>query len=316
MRHGSSRTPGRCHPAAGEQGFTLLETMVALLVLLVVMASVMSSMLRFSQTQGMVWNRSNMHGAVRSATELLQQEVGQAGRVSLPSSVWMLTAVTSPGWRTVAVTSTAGMFAGEQLVIDTGADEETVTALAVGSASITANFSRTHSLMNPVPVTVRGGFATGIVPTNMTNGSTASLLKLYGDINGDGNLVYVEYVCDTANGTLSRNMMPFNAATKQAVNASQVLLTNVLPNPGGAPCFTYEQKTVYSLTYVLNLAITLTSRTQVRDRSTGQFQTETKALLNVAPRNVFETWQLASIGATNRIQPMPPSVLNLLPTAH
>jgi hypothetical protein len=107
-------------------------------------------------------------------------------------------------------------------------------------------------------------------------------------------------------------MMPFSSASKPAVNAGQVLLSNVLPNPGGTPCFTYEQKIVNGNTYVINVAISLTTQTQFRDRVTGQFQTETKALLNVAPRNVFDAWQLASIGSANRIQPMPPSVVNLL----
>jgi hypothetical protein len=48
------------------------------------------------------------------------------------------------------------------------------------------------------------------------------------------------------------------------------------------------------------------------DPVTKLFQTETKALLNVAPHNVFNTWELASIGLSNRIQPMPPTILALL----
>jgi hypothetical protein len=51
----------------------------------------------------------------------------------------------------------------------------------------------------------------------------------------------------------------------------------------------------------------------VIDPITKQFQLETKALLNVSPRNVFNVWQLASAGVTDRIQPMPPTVTALLP---
>ena len=313
MRDGSVRPSARLQSASADQGFTLLETLVALTVLLIVMGVVMTSMIQFSQTQSLVWNRANMHGAVRSATELLQQEVGQAGRVSLAEGLVMTVAVTTAGSNTVSVTSTANMFVGEQLVIDAGQSEETVTVTAVNSAtSFTANFASPHS--SGVPVTVRGGFASGVVPTTMTNGSTGGVLKIYGDINGDGNMVYIEYVCDTAGGNLYRNTMSFSSAPpKLAVNAGQILLTNVLPNPGGTPCFTYEQKIVNTRTYVINVAITLTTQTQFRDRITRQFQTETKALLNVAPRNVFEAWQLASMGSNNRIQPMPPSVTLLLP---
>lgn len=312
MRDGSVCPSARLQSASSDRGFTLIETLVAMSVLLVVMGAVMTSMIQFSQTQSLVWNRANMHGGVRSATELLQQEVGQAGRVSLAPGLATSVAVTTAGSQTVSVTSTANMFAGEHVVVDAGTSEETVTVTAVNSStSFTANFTLPHS--SGARVAVRGGFASGVVPTTMANGSTAGVLKIFGDINGDGNMVYIEYVCDTAGGNLFRNTMPFTSGAKTALNAGQILLNNLLPNPGGTPCFTYEQKVVNTRAYVINVAITLTTQTQFRDRITRQFQTETKALLNVAPRNVFEAWQLASMGSNNRVQPMPPSVTLLLP---
>jgi hypothetical protein len=138
------------------------------------------------------------------------------------------------------------------------------------------------------------------------------VLKLFGDINGDGIMVYIEYTCDTASGTLYRNVMPLSAAAKPAVTASQVLLNNIQLNPGGAACFTYQQQTVAPNTFVTDVAITLTVQTQQKDPVTKQYQKETKALLNVSPRNVFNTWELAGIGELNRIQPTPASVTNLL----
>ena len=92
-----------------------------------------------------------------------------------------------------------------------------------------------------------------------------------------------------------------------------ILLPNIRPNPDGTPCFTYQEKAVGTDTYVVNVAVTLTVQTELQDPNTNQFQLETKALLNVSPRNVFEVWQMASIGTSNRIQPMPASVSNLLP---
>ena len=68
-----------------EAGVTLVETMVALTLMLVVSAGVMQTLVQFSWTQSLVFARSAMHDGVRSATELLQQEVGQAGSVSLPA---------------------------------------------------------------------------------------------------------------------------------------------------------------------------------------------------------------------------------------
>jgi len=327
--HARDRRPVRpkaCVTGAGEPGFTMIETLMALTVMLIVMGVAMNGMIQFSKTQSTVWNRANMHDAVRSATELLQQEVGQAGRVALPGTGVTLAAGVAAGVVTVQVSPSAAIgsiFVGEQLVIDGGPNEETVTATAVSTSGFTAEFVGAHS--EGAPVQVQGGFATGVVPCKSaadcpgssgvgtyTNGSTGTVLKIYGDINGDGNMVYVEYVCDTANGFLYRNMMGFSAASKPAVNAGQALLSNVLPNPGSTPCFTYQQKVVSPDTYVVNVAISLTTRTQAVDRVTRQFQTETKALLNVAPRNVFDAWRLASIGSRNRIQQMPQSVTNLL----
>ena len=53
-------------------------------------------------------------------------------------------------------------------------------------------------------------------------------------------------------------------------------------------------------------------QTQVIDPVTKQYQTETKALLNVSPRNVFNAWMNESLGLTERIQATPPTWLALL----
>src|SRR5215469_17713097 len=84
-----------------QAGFTLMETMVSLVVLLGVSAIVMSGLVQMMWTQGTISNRTEMHTSVRSATELLQQEIGQAGKLSLPlppaNTAWaMLSLVNVP----------------------------------------------------------------------------------------------------------------------------------------------------------------------------------------------------------------------------
>src|SRR5260370_7629132 len=69
-----------------QTGFTLLETMVSLVVLLAVSAIVMSGMNQMMKMQGTVANRTEMHTSVRDATEVLEQEIGQAGKISLPAA--------------------------------------------------------------------------------------------------------------------------------------------------------------------------------------------------------------------------------------
>src|SRR5438445_4119447 len=70
-----------------EAGFTLAELLIATGLLLVVSSIVTSALLQMTNQQQTIWNRTEMHSGVRGATELLQQEVGQAGRIALPNPV-------------------------------------------------------------------------------------------------------------------------------------------------------------------------------------------------------------------------------------
>lgn len=322
-----------------QEGFSLLELLIALAIFVVVAGIVTSGLVQMTNTQGTINNRTEMHSSVRNTTELLQQEIGQAGRVTLPpgnATPQMLTPVAvvpgNPVTQMVVVTSTAGMFDGEQLVIDAGStglppnevpNQETVT-IQPGSilpTSFTATFTTSHAA--PVPIAVLGGFNSGIVPKGdplYPTGSTGFKLILYGDINGDGNMVIVQYDCNPSadgKGTLTRSETPWNAA---APGPTLTLLDNLYALPGNPPCFTYQPNPLTPMkingvdtNFITDVAVTLTVQTEFKDPVTHQFQTETKALLNVSPRNIFDVWERASQGVYQRIQPMPPSVKLLLP---
>ena len=126
-------------------------------------------------------------------------------------------------------------------------------------------------------------------------------------------MVYVEYTCDIANALLYRNQMAWNAGAKAEPGVEQILVENIQANPQNTPCFTYQTKVVNNDVFVIGVAITLTVESQEEDPITGEFQRESKALLNVAPRNVYNAWQLASLDIDNRVQPMPQEILDLLP---
>ncbi len=315
-----------------QDGFSMLEMMITLFILLSVAGIVMAAMMQMTNTQGSVANRTAMHSSIRSATELLQQEIGQAGKIAVPPAslggpTQMNTSVTAAqivntdiGWTgAVSLDGAAGVYNTMLLVVDTGDEEETVavTNLVSATKTFTGTFLLPHAA--PVPVRVAGAFASGIVPKGATNGSTDFLLKLYGDINDDGNMEYIEYHCDTGGHNLYRNAMSFTAASKPAETSSIIILPNILDNPadpgggGPAPCFKYQQQTVGPNTYVTDVSVTLTVQTQNLDPQTHVLQQETKALLNVSPRNIFEGWQLAGGSVNNRIQPIPPTVTLLLP---
>ena len=330
-----------------QNGFTLLETMVSLAILMGVSAIVMSGMVQMMKTQSAVGNRTEMHASVRSATELLQQEIGQAGKISLgPPNVNVTMAPVLPGSNVpIIFTPTTGVavYFGEYLTVDVGNSQE-VVAVTGTSASPSATFVKAHASAL-TPVTALGAFATGVVPPDaasvtagcanstlptggtypgFTNGSTCTTLKLYGDVNGDGNLVYIEYTCNQGTqanpGFLYRNQMLITAASKPANDNTMILLGNVLANPNDAnnnpvPCFNYQVRQIGNQPNycVTNVALTLTVQTQNKDQQTQQFQPETKALLNVGPRNVIEVWGTANLVDSTRAQSMPASVTALLP---
>lgn len=322
----------------------MLETMVSIVVLSAVGGIVMSGMVQLTKTQGTIANRTEMHTSVRNATELLEQEIGQAGKISLPNPATpvTLTAAVAVGDVTANVSSPAGMFVGEQLVFDAGANvggnpvQETQAITAIGGNTISVaapGFLNPHVAKSPV--TVEGAFASGIVPPKAgtagctsagytaippfdTTGSDCGTLKLYGDLNDDGNMVFVIYTCDytTNPGVLYRNEVPFDKATIDATT-KLALLNNIQINPAGPnglapPCFSYQTRLSGTNYYVVDVAITLTEQTQQVDPVTRQFQQETKALLNISPRNVYNAFRLDSIDQLNRVQATPPSITNLL----
>jgi len=317
---------------ASEAGFSLPELLIATGVMLIISATATSGLLQLTHSQQTIWNRTEMHSGVRSATELLQQEIGQAGRIALPNTLKLQSATSAGAASATPIPSTGtatatvdGIFVNELLTVGAGSSEETVkvTAVDTGAKTFTATFANAHAANEPIRAL--GGFQMGIVPTNATNGSSATKLKMFGDINGDGRMVYVEYTCDTDAGKLYRSSMAYDtvAANKPGLGEAMVLLGNILPNPapGTTDCFTYEQKTVNvtsggvttAYTFVIDVAVTLTVETQNVDSITKAKQTETKALLNVAPRNVYNVWELASDNVVDRLQPTPSTVTSLLP---
>jgi hypothetical protein len=202
---------------------------------------------------------------------------------------------------------------------------QVITATGTPPSSGTATFVNAHAA--GVPVFSLGAFSTGIVPpqaapASYTNGSTGTVLKLYGDINNDGNMLYVEYNCAQGTvaspGYLYRNEMMITDTSKPAVDSTMILLNNLLPNPNDAnnnpvPCFNYQLQQLGAGYVVTDVAVTLTVQPQKPDPRTGALVPETKALLNISPRNVFEVWDTASLVDPTRAQPMPPNVTtNLL----
>lgn len=311
-RLGSRPSPAAC------AGFSLIELLVSMAVLLVILGGIVSAISTSQQAYGRTELKSDMYENVRGVAELMAQEIGQAGLLNLPAApIPTLNAIVVPSGlaQTVNVTpSTASMFVGEQLLVDTGNSEELlVNVTGVAPTSITAIFGKPHLV--GAPINVMGVSPNGIVAPGTPDASTGTVLNIFGDINGDGSLVYVRYTCNpgipAAPGTLTRSVTTITPGVN-ALNASQNLLTTVVANPGGTPCFQYATQVPvagFASPIVTNVGITLTVQTTAPDPQTHQYLTMTKSFLNLAPRNLMTGMELANTNITNRLQPTPANVL-------
>ncbi len=275
-----------------------MELLVAMGVMLVVSGGAFSLLIAYQKTYTSNVLQANLHSGLRSSTDLLAQEVSQAGLLSVTPTT-LTTAVTgSSASQSVGVASTTGMFVGEKLLIDQGTSQETVSIAAIGSSTVSGVFTGSHSsgaLVNAV----------GVFPQGILSSSTATQLRIFGDINADGTLVYVRYDCNANAGTLSRSVTPITAATS---NPAVVLVDNVTANPGGTPCFRYTSTTVAGYTFMTSVSLTLTAQTTQIDSWTRQLVSETKSFNGLSPRNVLLGLALANAGLTSQLQPTPPGV--------
>ena len=177
-----------CRSQDGAAGFSLAELLISVTILLVISATVTGGLLNLSNAQKTISNRTEMHAGVRSATELLQQEIGQAGRVAFPGPATLASAVVA-GAQTVGIKMTissatcgsngasvacvSGIFPNEWITIDGGANKETVLVTSVDAVGKTITVGTpNYEFVNAHPagsaVNVFGGFPSGIVPSQHT----------------------------------------------------------------------------------------------------------------------------------------------------
>jgi prepilin-type N-terminal cleavage/methylation domain-containing protein len=288
-----------------ENGYSMVELMISMAIFLIISSGLFGALGYYMKDYQRTQLTVDMHDNLRSAIDLMAQEIGQAGLLSSNTNqITTLGAAVATGSQTVAFGSAATIFVGEKLLIDAGSNQELVSVTAVSSNNVTAVFGLSHASGAVVN-------ALGVFPQGVLSSSTANQLQLVGDINGDGTLVYVEYNCNNqapGPGTLTRSITPISAAAK---NASTILLDKVMPNPGGTACFQYGSAiTAGGSTFIPQVGVTMTVQSSTIDPVTGVFLTITKQALDLVPRNVQMGVIMASASPalTTRLQPTPPGI--------
>lgn len=285
-------------------GFSLVELVVSMTVLLIVAGATLTALSYAERLYGSQQSQVDMHAGLRGSFELLTQEVGQAGSLNFVPQTLSANVTGSGSAQTVTLSSATNIFVGEQLTVDTGSFQELVQVTAIpASNQITGIFHQSHTTGDPI-------FAQGVFPQGVLTTSTATSLQILGDVNADGTVDYVQYDCDTVAGTLIRSITTL-APGVTTRNASQTLLTNMVANPGGTPCFQYGAAvTASGYTFIPSVAVSLTVQTSKRDPQTGAFITMTKSFSNLSSRNILAGMAMAqaSPAITNRLQATPPGL--------
>src|SRR5436190_24343031 len=110
---------------AGHDGFSLIESLVSMVVMLFLMGAVFHVLGKYQRGYQNEQVTTDMRQGARGALELLSQEVGQAGYLGSTLAPRTLSAsVTGSGsslntLQTVTLSSTANLFLGEKLLVDT-----------------------------------------------------------------------------------------------------------------------------------------------------------------------------------------------------
>ena len=290
------------------EGFSVLEMLVCIGVLIVVGSAALSALTYSTKMYRSQLLHSDMHSSLRGTLALLTQEIGQAGSLNTPAKTLSAAVTGSTSTQTVTLNSVSNLFVGEKLLVDTGSKQEVVQITGFfGTSQINGIFKKNHA--SGAPVFTQGVFAQGILSS-----STANSLKLFGDINADGSVAYVQYDYDATAGTLSRSITTVSPGVTTR-NASETLLTNLVANPGGTPFFQYGTAvnvTANSVTYsfIPSVAVSVSIRTSKINPQTRTYDVMTKSFSNLAARSVLAGLTLAqsSPPITNQLQPTPPGL--------
>ncbi len=251
-----------------EYGFSLLEMLISLAIFMVIAGGIIGVLINSQKVHRRSEISVSLEQNMRSALELMSQEVSQAGLQ--PSGVDgdglglpMATVVASGCTGTpsvcintgtsvqVSVTSVAGMYVGEWLRVDASPGPDCYTSkscewLQIQSITTTTSPPRitffqvqhTHQAQTiagtvyPTPLYGMGSYPQGILPSGTTasGGSTVSQLELFGDLNGASNsLLLAKYNCPSSpGGAFTRTLYSIGANAVVQIGQTVNLIDNVV----------------------------------------------------------------------------------------
>jgi len=199
-----------------EEGFSLIELVVCMLILLPAMGAALSLFSVGTRQQTEEHGNIDANQEARAGLEMMITEIAQAGSHGDWATTLNSGISGSTDAQTVKVDSAEGFTVGDWVDVGTGANLESVEIIAVAETSISGVFIVNHDAGDPVRLFALP-YAAGVIPSGGMGPnaqSTATTLRFFGDINGDSTIQYVEYVYDIGNNQITRSITPIGQGNK------------------------------------------------------------------------------------------------------
>jgi Tfp pilus assembly protein PilW len=288
--------------ARGEDGFTLMEMLVSLAILVPLIGAVVGLFAGAATQHSTEQNSIETNMDARGALELMTTEIAQAGSHGDRGTTATGAIVASTNAQNVSVGSSSGIRVGDFVDVDTGAANEIVQVTDVQAGSISGIFRIGHAANTPIRLFALP-YKEGVIPWAAiapNSSATATRLSLLGDMNSDGTVYYVEYDYDVANAQITRSMTPITQAN---LNPALSLVRNVVANSVQFTLYTDDQSIVTSVNVDFTVRTTVTRAPQ-----TQATRLSSRVLIpSAAAASVLQT-ELQTYGGVDRFPPTPAQV--------
>ena len=285
-----------------EDGFSFIELLVAMLVLIPVMGAALSLFSVGTNHHASEQSSVEAIQEARSGLDLMSMEIAQAGSHGDRATVTGAAISPSTSPQMVSVTSSAGFTVGDYVDVGSGTSRENVKVTAVGDNSISAVFRVAHASGVPVRLFALP-YLTGVMPPaglGPDSSATVTTLRFFGDMNGDSNLYYVEYSYDSENKQITRSMTPITQTSK---NPALPIVRNIKPDTVEFAVYTDHMGTVTSAG--LRMTVQNTWKTVDKYQETAL---STRVLIPSAVAASDLMSELEIYGGVNKLPPTPPQV--------
>ena len=250
----SNKLSGARPPVHSHFGFTVMEMLVSICILLPIMAAALKLFTVGVNQQSSEQSSVEANQDATAGFNLMKMEIAQAGSHDIFVETQTISTITGSDTypQSVAVDSTSGLNVGDYIDLVDGIFSETVQITGLSSSTITALFLYNHGSGTTIrffgfPYTQGVLPPSGISPNSDT---PVTRLRFFGDIYGDGNLYYAEYVYDSNNARITRSLTPFTSNSKAQ---AEPLITHITPGTARFILHTDQMNVITSVTVSLTV---------------------------------------------------------------